>query len=145
MISQRVQWQLGQPDGTLQPFNMFINSQLETKYLEMQNDSNNDQNQRKVRLMDEKGEFFEVDVDSMTAIYDKNPNVTLGIVRSDVIESIVFPKQWTSPGLDLVTVDPKSKEYADKVNFFKDNGLSFNSVREKKFNFLENISRTNLN
>lgn len=89
-------------------------------------------NASKVRLLDEKGEYFMIDVSGLTLVYDRDPNSIIRIRRIEVQVDIVYPRLWSSSqGLELVTLNPGSQEYKLTIDCFTQAGLTPNSVKKK--------------
>jgi hypothetical protein len=104
-----------------QPFNLYLNTQLEIKH--MSKDSSN--NNSRIRLLDERNNYFTADVDKYTLIYDNEPTKVYRIRRAELVINTRFPTNWsTTQSLELVKLAPNSTEYTQALNLFQSRGLN---------------------
>ena len=120
LISQKVQWQV-EKNQDWQPFNLYLNTQLEIKHMSKDSSNNNSQ----IRLLDERNNYFTADVDKCTLVYDNEPKNVYRIRRSELVINTRFPTNWsTTQSLELVKLAPNSTEYNQVLNLFQSRGLN---------------------
>ena len=121
LISEKVQWQV-EKNQDWQPFNLYLNTQLEIKH--MSKDSPASNNNSQIRLLDERNNYFTADVDKYTLVYDNEPTNVYRIRRSELVINTRFPATWsTTQSLELVNLAPNSTEYNQVLDLFENRGL----------------------
>ena len=126
LISRNIQWQVF-VKGEWRVFSPYLNTELEMKFMSCQN------NDSKIRLLDENNCFFEADVKENKLSYDFD----LGLKHYEMRrvefknELLLFDAYWTSTkDYEVVRLDPNSVIYNATLGVFVSMGLHYKNMIE---------------
>ncbi len=142
LTAHSIQWEYQKGDLKWQPFNIYLNNEIEKKY------SNKSKNDYKYEFENNKNETCVVDVENLIQFKKLNSNKQTQIRRNEIDKintTIRFPETWTqNKELDLIDLDKNSKEFKEVLNQIENSGFSISSNHFQRVVSIQRIQNKRL-